>query len=41
MQSCKPLCGSSDKANKDDFKSIFAGKINLTELRAGVHVALR
>jgi hypothetical protein len=41
MQSCKPLCGSSDNANKDDFESTFAGKINLTELSVGVLVALR
>jgi len=41
MQSCKPLCGSSDKANKDDFESTFAGKTNLTELTVGVLVALR
>jgi hypothetical protein len=33
--------GSSDNANKDDFESAFAGKINLIELRVGVLVVLR
>jgi hypothetical protein len=41
MQSCKPLCVSSDNANKDDFESTFAGKTSLTELKVGVLIALR